>query len=205
LAGHLDTLDDGSTAHDIVRHELRLARLLDLGLRGQAEFVPGAPPIGFASRDRGMAETIFRELERGGPDARIVVGAANSHIQRTRMPLPGIGELPVLGSHLAGRFGDDYVAIGVTAAAGTTPTRCPDQDAPSGVAVVDVELGPPAAGSVEALVPGGSVVDLRDARGRGPGPDRIRVLDTYQPVPVVDAFDMVAVLDRISPVDRREW
>jgi hypothetical protein len=31
------------------------------------------------------------------------------------------------------------------------------------------------------------------------------VLDTYQPVPVADAFDMVAVLDRISPVDRGEW
>jgi erythromycin esterase len=91
----------------------------------------------------------------------------------------------------------------VTAAAGTTPTRRPDPDAPGGLAVVDVELGPPAAGSVEALVPGGGIVDMRDVPG--PGPDRIRVLDTHQPVPVADAFDLVAVLDRISPVDRGEW
>ncbi|MCO1660656.1 erythromycin esterase family protein [Pseudonocardia humida] len=204
LAVHLDALDDGSEAHDVARHELRLGCLLDLGMRGlMAMLTEGGPPTGVTARDRGMAETVFRMLERGGPGARVVVGAANSHIQRTPMPLPGVGEQSVLGSHLAARLGGAYVAIAVTAAAGTTTSRRADPDAPGGVAVVDVELGAPVAGSIEAVVPGGHLVDLRGARG--PGPERIRVLDAYQPVPVLQAFDMVAVLDRISPVDRTEW
>ncbi|WP_250556660.1 hypothetical protein [Pseudonocardia lacus] len=112
------------------------------------------------------------------------------------MPLPGVDEQAVPGSHLAARFGAGYVALAVTAAGGTTPTRRPDPHAPGGVAVVDVELDAPVVGSVEAVVPGGSAVDARDLPGAA---DRIRVLDTYQPVPVARAYDAVAVLDRISP------
>jgi hypothetical protein len=35
-----------------------------------------------------------------------------------------------------------------------------------------------------------------------PGPDRIRLMDTYQRSAVLDAFDLVAVLDRVSPAER---
>jgi hypothetical protein len=87
-------------------------------------------------------------------------------------------------------------------ARGTTTTRAPDPDAPGGVAVLDVELGEPEDGSVEALLPGPAIADLRGARGRMPGPDRIRLMDTYQHTAVLDAFDLVAVLDRVSPAER---
>jgi erythromycin esterase len=90
--------------------------------------------------------------------------------------------------------------VAVTAAAGVTTTRRADPDAPGGVRVVAAELPPPAAGSVEAALGGGAVADLAARRGR-PAPDRIRVLDAFQPVPVAEAYDLVAVLPRISPSD----
>jgi erythromycin esterase len=204
LTVRMDALPTGDPDdHDTARHELRLVCLLDQSLRGHAtRLLDGDTAHAAVSpRDLGMAETVFRTLDRGGPDTKIVIGAANGHIQRTPFALPG-GALPVAGSHLATWLGEAYVAIAGTAVAGTTTTRRADAAAAGGVAVVDVELDEPVDGSVEALLPGPAVVDLRGARGRMPGPDRIRVMDTYQPTPVLDAFDLVAVLPRISPADR---
>lgn len=31
------------------------------------------------------------------------------------------------------------------------------------------------------------------------GPDSIRVMDTYQPTPVLDAYDLVVNIPRVSP------
>jgi erythromycin esterase len=204
LAVHLDALPRGTRHdHDTARHELRLVRLLDQSLRGHAtrmldgETAPGAA----AARDLAMAETVLRTRDRGGPDTKILLGVANNHLQRTPITLP-TGPVPVAGVHLADRLGDAYVAIAATATAGTTTTRRRDPAVAGGVAVVDAELAEPEDGSIEALLPGPAIVDLRGARGRMPGPDRIRVLDAYQPTPVLDAFDMVAVLPRISPADR---
>jgi erythromycin esterase len=204
LAARLDALprgavDDRATA----RHELRLAVLLDQTLRGHAAMaLDGDTAQAAASpRDRAMAETVLHTLDRGGPGTRIVVGAANGHIQRIPYVLPW-GPVHVTGTHLADALGDDYVAIAGTATAGTTTTRVPDPDDPSGVAVVDVALGDPEDGSIEALLPGPAIADLRGARGRMPGPDRLRLMDTYQHTPVLDAFDLVAVLDRVSPTPR---
>jgi erythromycin esterase len=204
LAVRMDALPAGDPDdHDTARHELRLVCLLDQSLRGHAARLLDGESMHAAvsARDLGMAETVFRTLDRGGPDTKIVIGAANGHIQRTPFALPG-GALPVTGSHLAAWLGDAYVAIAGTATAGTTTTRRADPEAAGGVAVVDVALDEPVDGSIEALLTGPAVVDLRDARGRMPGPDRIRVMDTYQPTPVLDAFDLVAVLPRISPADR---
>jgi erythromycin esterase len=201
LAARLDALPRGTAAErDTARHELRLAVLLDQTLRGHAAMALDGDTAAAAAapRDRAMAETVLRALDRG---ARIVIGAANGHIQRLPHSFP-TGPVHVAGTHLADALGEDYVAIAGTATRGTTTTRAPDPDAPGGVAVLDVELAEPEDGSVEALLPGPVIADLRGARGRMPGPDRIRLMDTYQRTAVLDAFDLVAVLDRVSPAER---
>jgi erythromycin esterase len=187
-------------AHEVVRHELRLACLLDHSLRNQAaQMLAGAaahPAV--SARDRGMAESVFWILDRFGPDTKIVIGAANNHIQRAPFTMPAF-ELSVAGTHLAHRLGDAYVAIAVTSTGGTTTTRRADAAAPGGVEVSGAELGPPVKGSIEAVLSGLSVVDLRGARGHVAGPDSIRVMDTYQPTPVLDAYDLVVNIPRVSP------
>lgn len=148
-------------------------------------------------RDAAMAETV--DWVRAQGHERVVVAAANTHIQRV---FPG---LRVLGSHLAEQLGDDYVAIGLTAYGGATPTRRPAPDAPAGAETVTVPLDPPVPGSVEDFLgPRPAIADLRPLRGR-PGPDRIRLLDSYLEVPVADAFDVVVSIPEITPTAEGVW
>lgn len=172
-------------ADDTARRELRLVVLLDQLLRGNV-----------AARDLGMAETVLALAE---PGVKVVVGAANSHIQRTPMALPGI-TVPTMGHHLAQRLGDAYVAVAVTAVAGITPTRRRDPSAPGGVTVTGVDLPAPREGSVEAAGPG--MLDVRTARGTGSGPTAIRVLDGWQETDVPAAYDVVVNLPEISPAEQ---
>jgi erythromycin esterase len=173
----------------VAAHEVHLLQALDAGLRGDP-----------AARDRGMADTVQWLLDRGGPGTRIMIAAANVHIQRTPLQTPAL-QVPVLGSHLAEALGADYVAIAVSGAAGTIAARRADPAAPGGVRVDPVALAPAEPGSVEAAVPAGTLVDLRPARdaAAGPGrPDRMRLMDQFLPTPVADAFDAVMVLPRVS-------
>ncbi|MEV4344777.1 erythromycin esterase family protein [Actinoplanes sp. NPDC049596] len=174
------------------RHELRLLVLFDQMLRAQA-----AGDFLLNMRDAAMAETIG--WVRGQGHRKIVVAAANTHIQRV---FPG---LDTLGSHLAAEFGDAYVAVGLTAYGGVTPTRRPAPDAPAGAETIAVPLEPPVPGSVEDFLgPQPTIADLRPLRGRN-GPDRIRLLDSYLEVPVADAFDLVVSLPEISPTSEGVW
>ena len=197
LAARLDALRPmlvaatGTRAFAIVRHELRLAVALDQMLRAQLA------GTGLNVRDAAMARTVEWLLEQGA--GRMVIGAGNTHVQR-RHPL-----LPVLGAHLAALLGDGYRAIGVTCHGGVTPTRRRAPDAPAGAETVGVELAPPVAGSVETELGERLVVaDLRPMRG-GPGPDRIRLLDTWAEQPVAEAFDLVLGVPRIAPSEQGIW
>lgn len=81
-------------------------------------------------------------------------------------------------------------------------TRRADAAQPGGVAIVGTDLAAPEAGSVEAALPGKlCVLDLRPARvaGVSGGPDRIRVLDTYQPAAVLDAYDLMINVPEVAP------
>lgn len=193
LAARFDTLrpfyvrQDGPGHYATARHELRLAVLLDQALRAQS-----AGRAAVNVRDAALAETASWLLGRG--TSRIVIGAANSHLQRVPLTAGSL-RLPVLGQFLADALGDDYVAIALTSASGQTVTRRAAPDAPGGVETAVVELGPPAEGSVEAAY-GPGVTDLRPLRGAAgaAAPSRIRLLDTYAEVPVLDAFDAVVCL-----------
>lgn len=211
LTARIDTL---RPRHDqrTARQELRLAVLLDQALRAQ---VAAAPTVNV--RDAAMAETILRMLH-DGPD-RMIVLAANTHLQRLPLRLGPI-ELPVAGAYLADELGDGYLAIAVTAEGGRTPTRRPSPG-PTGVELVDVDLAPPAPGSIESMLTstgsGLRITDLRPVRAGGvlraetalrvrrplppgAGLTHIRCLDSYTEVPVADAFDLVASVPRIGPL-----
>jgi erythromycin esterase len=217
LATRFDALEPeyraaaGGEPYAVARHELRLAVLLDQAMRGYAAQVAsegGAPTVHprVAARDRGMAETVFWLLDRLGPDAKIIVAAHNSHIQRTPVRSPAF-PLSAAGHHLATRLGSDYVAVGVTCAGGRTMTHRADAEAPGGVAIVGTDLAAPEAGSVEAALPGTlCAVDLRPARAAGisDAPDRLRILDTYQQAPILDAYDLMITIPEVSPADRTQ-
>jgi erythromycin esterase len=188
----------GVQAYRTARRELRLTCLLDQGLRGFAAGADGGfthPKV--AARDRGMAETV---LELLGPDTRIVLAAHNTHIQRTPMVTPAF-TLSAMGHHLAHSLGEDYLAMAVTARAGRTSARRADPDAPGGVAITGVELPPAPDDSVEAAFlpsPRPQLVDLRAARGRRPGPERIRLSEGFLATPVLEAFDLAVSIPEIT-------
>jgi erythromycin esterase len=205
LAGRFDALAvdycrrGGAEAYRVARHELRLAGLLDLTMRGYAGDTPDPRVV---TRDRGLAETVFWLLDRFGPDTKIVLGAHNSHLQRTPFATPAFA-LSTMGHHLAHRLGGDYLAVGVTCAAGRTTTRRADPDAPGGVEIAGSDLASAVDGSVEAAMPPGlQLLDLRPARGRMTGPGQVRIMDGYQDVAVLDAYDLVVSLPRISTAEQ---
>jgi erythromycin esterase len=215
LAARFDALEPeyqavaGAEAHAVARHELRLAVLLDQAMRAYAAQVAGdggaltAHPR-VVPRDRGMAETVFWLMDRFGPEVKIIVAAANSHIQRTLLPTPA-GPLGVAGHHLATRLGSDYVAVGVTCTGGRSVAHRADATRPGGVAIVGTDLAPPEEGSIESALTGKlCAVDLRPARVAGVdgAPDRVRVLDAYQPTAVLDAYDLMINVPEVTPTSQ---
>jgi erythromycin esterase len=201
------TVDDYGTA----RHELRLAGLLDQALRAQAAAAGGSMAHAAVNvRAAAMAGSVLRLL--GGGSARIVLVAANSHLQRVPVLLGGRVEVPVMGQYLAEGLDGDYVAMAMTCAGGRVPRRRPAPSDPRGMELVDVDLTAPVDGSVEAVMPfaehGVHVADLRPLRSTSPPsatdqpsrPVRIRTFDSYIDVPVADAFDLVAGVPTISPL-----
>jgi erythromycin esterase len=212
LAARFDALEPeyqaaaDAESYAIARHELRLAVLLDQAMRGYAAQMTsegGLPTVHpkVAARDRGMAETVFWLLDRFGPEAKIIVAAHNSHIQRTPVHTPA-SPLSGAGHHLATRLGSEYVSVGVTCTGGRTVTHRADPAVPGGVATFGVDLSEPEEGSIEASLSAKlCVVDLRPARAAGVsgGPDRIRVIDRYQQAPIVDAFDFMINIPGVTP------
>ncbi|SNS11072.1 erythromycin esterase family protein [Actinoplanes regularis] len=187
------------------RHELRLAVLLDQMLRAQLAAVNGSGAHATVNvRDTAMAETV-RHLSREAPaGSRMVISAANTHLQRIPISLGGTFEVSVLGSHLAVEQGAGYLSIAVTSIGGRTPTRRPAPGTETGVEVLTVDLAPPAPGSVEALLAPGEghvsprITDLRPMRGDPGGPQRFRNLDSYIELPVADAFDLALVVPELA-------
>ncbi|GAA2691205.1 erythromycin esterase family protein [Actinoplanes palleronii] len=199
-AGHTgpDRHGGGADGYATARHELRLAVLLDQMLRAQLHAVRGSGiHTAVNVRDAAMAETA-RHLLRDG--RKLVISAANTHLQRIPILLGGTAEVPVMGSHLAAELADAYVCIALTCTGGRTPTRRAAPGTETGVEVLTVDLTAPVPGSVEAFLtaPGAPrVTDLRPLRGAG-GPQRYRNLDGYLDLPVADAFDLVTVLPELT-------
>jgi erythromycin esterase len=161
-------------------------------------------------RDAAMAENVEWILER---EDRIVVAAANGHIQRWPFRVPPYvpNELCVLGQHLAVSLGEQLVVIATTFGGGTlwlhraAPGNAPGHTEPF---VEDVgRLDEP--GSLDALLAEAGMplflVDLRKVPAEGAVADRFAATDSIltgphrQPVDPLVAFDAVVHIDRVTP------
>lgn len=126
LAARFDVLkldylaESDEASYDTARQHLRIGRHLDSHMRQFSEQSSGEGrlPVG-SIRDLSMAETVEWILQR---EARIVLLAHNSHIQRTPTTFLGPVSMSTMGHHLAARLGDEYVTIGTTFGSGEIVT-----------------------------------------------------------------------------------
>ncbi|RKS09213.1 erythromycin esterase [Nocardiopsis sp. Huas11] len=188
-------------AYDVALRRLEGAGHGDYTFRAMAELFAGRGLTADTSaRDASMAESLLWHLERAEPEARVVLMAHNAHIQKAPISFEGRLTTFPMGQHLHRALGDEYFALGLTSTTGHTADMRPDENAPSGFAADDTELGPPEPGSIEACLRdaelGLGIADLRRARAQDRGgdaavmgPDRIRMQSAYLQVPVLDAFD----------------
>ena len=77
---------------------------------GQAQGAGHAELLGI--RDLAMADALELIAERERGRGKVLAFAHNGHLQRGRLSMPGLGAWWPAGSHLAGRMGSRYAAIG---------------------------------------------------------------------------------------------
>jgi len=158
-------------------------------------------------RDVWMADSVEWVLER---EPRVLVAAANGHVQRTPFSAPPFVPEPMttLGGHLADRLGDDYVAIGTAFGHGDAWLHRPrPDDAPGHSHPFVQSLGAPDPASADAAFSGAGIGDLLvDLRTTPPEAasalDRtvgLRNGDVLQPLPIREAFDAIAYIDEVTP------
>lgn len=64
-------------------------------------------------RDKSMADN-FMWIKEQNPDSKLIIWAHNMHIAKTKFKNAGVPVYTVMGNHLAGKLGDDYVNFGFT-------------------------------------------------------------------------------------------
>lgn len=161
-------------------------------------------------RDAAMADNVEWILDR---EERIVIGAANGHLQRWPYSAPPIlnDEQVMLGQHLERLLGDQYVVIASTYNGGRMFLHRPIPAGPPGHTEVFFEdIGPftdPT--SLDVLLASAgeplALLDLGKVPGDGPVAERFAEIDgTLQGPhkqlanPLV-AFDAVVHIDRVTP------
>lgn len=158
-------------------------------------------------RDAWMADAVERILER---EPRVLVAAANGHVQRTPFSAPPFVPDPMttMGGHLADRLGPDLVVIGTAFGGGEQWLHRPDPADPPGHSRPFVApIGPLDPGSVDAALTGSGIgdalIDLRTAP-----PAAAAALDAttgsqngdvLQPLRARAAFDAIAYVRTVSP------
>ncbi|MFL6124051.1 erythromycin esterase family protein, partial [Actinophytocola sp.] len=184
------------------------ARHADAFLQAMAS-APARTYAGANIRDAAMAENVEWIL---GREERIVVAAANGHVQRWPFSAPPV--MPVgmttLGEHLAASLGERMVVIGSAFGGGTLYLHRPIPDGPPGhTEVFTQDVAAPAPESLDALLATAGLprylLDLREVPATGPVADAFAapttVMTGLQPTPVdpMTAFDAVVYVDRVSP------
>ncbi|MGW4687355.1 erythromycin esterase family protein [Streptomyces sp. NPDC004244] len=176
--------------------------------RAMAALFDGKPDAAdLSARDRYLADSLLRLLDRSAPDTRIVLAAHNAHTQRTAnpegAPLPRIP----MGHALARQLGQDYVSVAVTSGGGRTVQNVLDPEHPAGMRQSATDAPAAVPDSVEALFAGTStapgMVDTRALRAHArrhglPEPTRIRMDDGFLPVAALDAYDAVICVPRTT-------
>ena len=161
-------------------------------------------------RDAAMADNVNWILDR---EERIVLSAANGHVQRWPCRVPPIinEDQVVLGQHLARSLGDDLVVIATTYNGGRMFVHRPIPDGPPGHTEIFFEDVAPFTepNSLDVLVAGAAeplaLLDLCKVPPTGPIADRFAQIDCTmqgayrQLVDPLVGFDAVVHLDRVSP------
>jgi erythromycin esterase len=161
-------------------------------------------------RDAAMAENVEWILER---EERIVIAAANGHLQRWPYRVPPIinEDQVMLGQHLHRMLGDDYVVIATTYNGGRAFTHRPIPDGPPGHTTISYDDVAPFTdpNSLDVLLASAGVplalLDLRKVPETGPVADRFAQIDATmqagyrQLVNPLVAFDAVIHVDKVTP------
>jgi erythromycin esterase len=160
-------------------------------------------------RDAAMAENVEWILER---EQRIVIGAANGHVQRWPFSAPPIvnDQLTMVGGHLAPALGDDMVVIATAFGGGNMFLHKPIPDGPPGHTHTFIQEQPlPDADSLDELLASAGMprylLDLRTRPDSGPVADAFEAVRCIMtggqatPVNPLVAFDAVVYVDRVSP------
>ncbi|GAB3399512.1 erythromycin esterase family protein [Flindersiella endophytica] len=161
-------------------------------------------------RDIAMADNVEWIL---GREDRIVVTAANGHVQRWPFRVPPYvpNELTMLGEHLAASIGERMVVIATTFGGGSLWVHRPIPGGAPGHTESSVEdlgrLNEP--GSLDALLAESGMplllVPLRDLPVKGAVAERFAEVDSIltgphrQPVDPLVAFDAVLHIDQVTP------
>ena len=207
LLAHLESLRPVHAArssrveHAVAEHHARGAWRLDQYQREMQAMT--APPVlvgGLSSRDTYMADTVRLLLDHD-PSAKLVLGLHNGHLQRVPFTVGGVTPMIPVGQQLASDLGEDYVAVAMTSAGGTTTGLSVDGSGEFGASVHVAELPPAEPGSIEHVLgeTGPVLLDLRDACHGGSTPDSIRHADSHTPTPVFDAFDALIQVPTTRP------
>ena len=187
------------------RHAI-VARHLDNEFRaiasaGIPQEGPPFPAEAHIVRDRAMADNLLWELEREGPEGRIVLWAHNGHLQKSPL-VHGDMNMTSLGEFLDSMIGDDYVSVGFTYY----------QGADSGWPSYQTDIpNPPRPGSLdEAMARVGLpmfVLDLRSVPREGLAYEWLNQLrghrisvPEYMQLNPLQAWDALFYIERISPV-----
>jgi len=160
-------------------------------------------------RDAAMADNVEWILNR---EDRIVIGAANGHIQRWPFSAPPIVNEPLtmLGQHLTDALGEQVRVIGSSFGGGELFLHRPLPDAPPGHTQTFVEeLRLPDPNSLDELLATAGMprylLDLRTVPSTGPIADRFAAATSIMtgsqatPVNPTAAFDVVVYIDTVTP------
>lgn len=207
-ARRVDYLEAGADPERVAfaQHAARVARQTDAFLAAMPTGATRTYPPGNV-RDVTLADTVEWVLER---EPRVVVAAANGHVQRTPFHAPPFVPEPMttMGRELADRLGDDLVVLGTTFGGGTAWLHRPGpDDAPGHSTPFTQDLGEPDPRSLDAVLAapglGSYYVDLRTADGAAAAAlDATRGTHNGAELQLVDArraFDAVVHVDRVTP------
>ena len=152
-------------------------------------------------RDAAMAENVEWILRR---EDRIVIGAANGHIQRYPLSFPPIlnDKLTTLGQYLSATLGPDLVVIGSAFGGGTLAQHRPLLDGPPGhTELFTTDVGPFESDTIDAeLSAAGLPLHLTDLRTAGSvAATRITLDSQSYPIDPVAAFDAMVYIDAVTP------
>jgi erythromycin esterase len=154
-------------------------------------------------RDAAMAENVEWIL---GREDRIVVAAANGHVQRWPFRVPMLtNDMTTLGEHLAASLGDHLIVIATAVGGGTFYLHRPIPDGPPGHTEVFTEdMAAPDPHSLDALLATAGIphylVDLRELPADHLA-ETTSIMTGMQPTPVNPkaAFDAAIYVDKVTP------